>query len=221
MKKATILIIGAGPAGLAAGIYAQRKGYTIDDGVRLLSGTSPLLDTGRLWQELGVLRNRAIYYYDEFVCYEGCDGRRLPLYTNIDRLEKHLLEFSPADKDTITHFCKCIHQFTRMETPLDLTPSSPLESLEIGRSMLPVLLPLLAWQKETAGAFAGWAMTTRKMSMMMGKTMSRSLPGLADFFMIGQWVEPGGNVELAAASGRDVLKDICALDSKPFVSGSD
>ncbi len=40
------------------------------------------------------------------------------------------------------------------------------------------------------GAFAGWALTTRKMSMMMGRAMSKTLPGLSGFYMIGQWVEP-------------------------------
>jgi hypothetical protein len=35
--------------------------------------------------------------------------------------------------------------------------------------------------------------------------------------MIGQWVEPGGNIELSAASGRDVLKDICRAAGKGFV----
>jgi phytoene dehydrogenase-like protein len=64
------------------------------------------------------------------------------------------------------------------------------------------------------GAFAGWALTTRKMSMMMGGGMSKMLPGLENFYMIGQWVEPGGNVELSTASGRDVVKDICAADEK-------
>ncbi len=66
------------------------------------------------------------------------------------------------------------------------------------------------------GAFAGWALTTRKMSMMMGKGMSKTLPGLDGFYMIGQWVEPGGNVELSAASGRDVIKDICGELEREF-----
>ena len=35
-------------------------------------------------------------------------------------------------------------------------------------------------------AFAGWALTTRKMSMMMGRGMDKTLPGLEDFYMIGQ-----------------------------------
>jgi phytoene dehydrogenase-like protein len=67
------------------------------------------------------------------------------------------------------------------------------------------------------GAFAGWAMTTRKMTMMTGKGMSKKLPGLEQFYMIGQWVEPGGNVQLSAASGRDVIKDICREEDRAFV----
>jgi phytoene dehydrogenase-like protein len=66
------------------------------------------------------------------------------------------------------------------------------------------------------GVFAGCALTTRKVSMMMGQGMRKTLPGLEGFIMIGQWVEPGGNIELSAASGRDVLKDICKLDGREF-----
>jgi phytoene dehydrogenase-like protein len=66
------------------------------------------------------------------------------------------------------------------------------------------------------GAFAGWALTTRKMSMMMGTGMDKVLPDLDGFYMIGQWVEPGGNVELSAASGRDVIKDICGERNQRF-----
>ena len=68
------------------------------------------------------------------------------------------------------------------------------------------------------GAIAGWAITSRKMKMMMGKGMSKVLPGLSNFYMIGQWVEPAGNVELSAASGRDAIKLLCAADSKPFTT---
>ncbi|MFN2305119.1 MAG: NAD(P)/FAD-dependent oxidoreductase, partial [Anaerolineales bacterium] len=69
------------------------------------------------------------------------------------------------------------------------------------------------------GAFAGWALTTRKMSMMMGIGMEKTLPGLENFYMIGHWVEPGGNVELSCASGRDVIKDICQARDKEFNTG--
>ena len=69
------------------------------------------------------------------------------------------------------------------------------------------------------GAFAGWAMTTRKMSMMMGIGMDKTLPGLEGFYRIGHWVEPGGNVELSCASGRDVIKDICETLNQEFYTG--
>ena len=68
------------------------------------------------------------------------------------------------------------------------------------------------------GAFAGWAMTTHKMRMMMGGAMRKVLPGLEGFFMIGQWVEPGGSVGLSAASGRDAIKDLCQQDGRPFLA---
>lgn len=70
------------------------------------------------------------------------------------------------------------------------------------------------------GAFAGWALSTRKMSLMMGIGMDKILPGLSNFYMIGQWVEPGGNVELSCASGRDVIKDICSNLGKDFITGA-
>ena len=68
------------------------------------------------------------------------------------------------------------------------------------------------------GSIYGWAMTMRKMALMMGKGMSKTLPGLQNFYMIGQWVEPSGNVQLSAASGRDLLEMICRADQKPFVT---
>jgi phytoene dehydrogenase-like protein len=497
MSQKSIIIIGAGMAGIAAGCYAQmngypsrifelhsipgglctswrRRDYLFDGGMRYLTGTNHQSKVHQLWDELGVLEDRPVYYYDEFTCYEAADGRALRLYTNIDRLEQHMLELSPQDQLLIHEFADAARDFTRMELPVDMTPSDPLELLQMGQSMLPVLLPALRWRSVTVrqfaarfrdpllrealpeffqfsppdfpmmlllstvammndheagypvggslrlaedvarqylamggeihykarvaqilveddravgvrladgtehradivisaadghatlfdmlegrylddtirsyyrdlhpaksilqvalgvardfsaeppslsfplaqpvtlgnlrqkrlvvkhygfdptmapsgksvlsvwceadydywkhlraereayraakdqvseqviaaletrypglraqievidvatpityerytanwrGAFAGWALTTRKMSMMMGQGMRKTLPGLEGFFMIGQWVEPGGNIELSAASGRDVLKDICKLDGREF-----
>jgi len=71
------------------------------------------------------------------------------------------------------------------------------------------------------GAFAGRVMTTGKMGMMMGRAMRKTLPRLSCPCMIGQWVEPGGSVELSAASGRDVSKGICRQEERPFVTTVD
>jgi phytoene dehydrogenase-like protein len=53
---------------------------------------------------------------------------------------------------------------------------------------------------------------------MLGKGMSKTLPGLENFYMIGQWVEPGGGVPTAAMSARNVLQIICHRDKRPFAT---
>ncbi len=68
------------------------------------------------------------------------------------------------------------------------------------------------------GAIHGWALGQRKMALMMGPGMHKTLPGLAGFYQIGQWVEPGGNVQLAAASGRDVVELLCREAGRPFLT---
>ncbi len=69
------------------------------------------------------------------------------------------------------------------------------------------------WQ----GSGEGWMITTDIMQkMVMGKGMDNTLPGLKDFFMIGQWVVPGGGVPGVANSGRAVIRMICKKDKKKF-----
>ena len=70
------------------------------------------------------------------------------------------------------------------------------------------------WQ----GSMEGWLPTTETMSMMMGQGMDKTLPGLENFYMVGQWVEPGGGLPPAATSGRGVIQTICKEDSRPFVA---
>jgi phytoene dehydrogenase-like protein len=64
------------------------------------------------------------------------------------------------------------------------------------------------------GAREGWLLTTKSMSLRMKKT----LPGLENFFMAGQWVEPGGGLPPAAISGRQVIQLICDKDARPFAT---
>src|SRR5512140_2473681 len=117
----SIIIIGAGFAGLAAGIYAslngysarifemhnlpgglctswERKGYTFDCCIHWLVGSSPLSGMHDMWEETGVAKERKIIDMDQYMRLEDQKGRTLVLYTNVDRLEKHLLEFSPRDE---------------------------------------------------------------------------------------------------------------------------
>jgi len=76
----------------------------------------------------------------------------------------------------------------------------------------------VTWERYTGnwqGSMEGWLMTRKTFPPFR---MSRTLPGLKRFYMIGQWVEPGGGVPPAAMSGRNVMQIICKRDHKPFVT---
>ena len=122
--------------------------------MRYLSGTCPQSKVHELWEELGLLQGRQIHYYDEFTRYEGADGRTFVVYTDIDRLKQHMLELAPQDRELIDEFADALRQFTRMELPVDLTPSNLQEWRQMGQDMLPVLLPVLRWRNVTVREFA-------------------------------------------------------------------
>jgi phytoene dehydrogenase-like protein len=65
------------------------------------------------------------------------------------------------------------------------------------------------------GSFEGWQPGRGTMMLRINKT----LPGLKNFYMIGQWVEPGGGLPPALMSGRNVAQIICKKDRKKFAVG--
>lgn len=71
------------------------------------------------------------------------------------------------------------------------------------------------WQ----GSTCGWLLTPQTMRLMI-QGLPKTLPGLRAFYLAGQWVEPGGSVTLAAASGRNAVQMICAADGRDFVGCS-
>lgn len=136
----SIIIIGAGFAGLAAGIYAQmngydtqifemhnqpgglctswnRKGYTFDGCIHWLVGSSPQSGMHDMWEETGIAKDREFIDMDEYMRIEDSAGRTLVFYTDLDRLEKHLLEFSPQDKKPILEFISGIRMCIPFDTP--------------------------------------------------------------------------------------------------------
>ena len=48
------------------------------------------------------------------------------------------------------------------------------------------------------------------------KGFTRTLPGLEDFYMAGQWAEAMIGISTAAISGRNLVKRLCRRDGKRF-----
>jgi phytoene desaturase len=77
-----------------------------------------------------------------------------------------------------------------------------------------VATPYTTWRYtlNREGAFMGWIPTPTAMRTQMRRT----LPGLENFYMAGQWVVPGGGVPPCLYSGRQVIQVLCNRDGKKF-----
>jgi len=62
------------------------------------------------------------------------------------------------------------------------------------------------------GSFEGRLPTPK----IFGKRVEKTLPRLKNFYMVGQWVEPGGGIPTVALSGRNVAQIICKRDGIKF-----
>lgn len=136
MKK--IVIIGSGVAGLSAGIYARkygfdceiyeknhnaggqcvawkRKGYTIDNCVHWMTGTSPEKEIYQTWCEVGVLgKDREVIQNESFLHLEY-GGQSLDLWYDDERMRKDMLALSPEDTDAIEEFIDTVRVYKGME----------------------------------------------------------------------------------------------------------
>jgi phytoene dehydrogenase-like protein len=161
MKK-SIIIIGAGVAGLSSGCYGQmngyntqiyemhklpggvcttwkRKGYKIDGCIHWLTGTKPGTDFYQMWEELGVLPQSTIIDHEEYARIEGKDGKVFIVYCNIDRLEKQMKELAPEDTGLIEDFTKAIRKMTDFHIPWEKASDlfGPVDILKMIKSMIP------------------------------------------------------------------------------------
>ena len=77
-----------------------------------------------------------------------------------------------------------------------------------------VATPYTTWRYtlNRQGAWEGWLPTPE----VITTPVERTLPGLKDFYLAGQWVMPGGGVSPCIYSGRHVAQLLCHRDRKRF-----
>lgn len=133
MEK-SVLIIGGGVAGLCTGIVArmngyhttliemnatpgglctawQRGDYTIDGCLHWFTGATGEMSTQ--WKPFGVIDQLTYIFPEEFGRVTGAHGKAFIFYTNIDKLEAHLIELAPEDTAAIRFMCKDIRAFAK------------------------------------------------------------------------------------------------------------
>ncbi|MFC2083106.1 phytoene desaturase family protein [Candidatus Bipolaricaulota bacterium] len=178
MAGKSIIIIGAGIAGLSAGCYARmngyettifemhnisggvctawkRAGYTIDSCIHWLVGSAPGIGYHDLWREVGAVQGSQMLDMDEYIRVEGADGKALTLYGDVERLEQHLLEIAPEDAKTIRSLTKAIRKFANFDSPVDKAPElyGFRDKVGMALGMLPYAGAFMSWQKVSVGDF--------------------------------------------------------------------
>jgi len=158
----SIIIIGAGVAGLSAGCYGQmngydtkiyemhtlpggvcttwkRKGYKIDGCIHWLTGTKPGTDFYRIWEELGVMQGSTLIEHEEYARIEGKDGKVFIVYCDINRLGQHMMELAPEDKDVIEEFTNGIRKMIHFHIPWEKASDlfGPFDVLKLMKMMFP------------------------------------------------------------------------------------
>ncbi len=180
LKKADILIVGAGIAGLSAGCYAQmngyrtkilemhnlpgglctawqRKGYLFEGCLHYLFGSGPGQPFHRMWEELGIAQNLRFVDHEEMMRITGPEGEKLVVYADPDRLERHMKDISPGDSRLIESFCAGIRTFTRFDmTVLQQKPKDLMNLMDwarLGMKMMPYASAMAKWATVSAQEF--------------------------------------------------------------------
>ncbi len=179
MEQKSIIIIGAGIAGLSAGCYGQmngyrtqifemhdkpgglctsweRKGYIIDGCLHWLVGSGPGVGFYRIWEELGAVQGRHIINHEEFVRVEGKGGQVFVVYSDIDRLEQHMKELAPQDSEVIEEFSRAVRTCARYDLPVDKAPElyGFVDGIKFLIQMLPFLKIMSKWKKISSQEYA-------------------------------------------------------------------
>ncbi len=166
----SVLIIGAGIAGLAAGSYLQRNGFTthifdqhtlpgglctawerqgyrFDGCIHWLMGSSPRSNMHHIWRELGAGELNYLEW-DIFTVIKLSDGDRFTVYTDPDRFEAELSRLAgPDDSPLIKSIAAAIRNMSRFDLPAAWDKLTLPEAARI-LFALPGALPIFGtWMK--------------------------------------------------------------------------
>jgi phytoene dehydrogenase-like protein len=177
-----VAIIGAGIAGLSAGVYAQkcgfdvtifeshsiaggictswkRKGYLFEGGMHWLAGSAENQPMNKMWRHIGALDDSVkISYCEPFMEYNH-EGTPIRIYRDVDTTERHLLELSPYDKKEIKTLCNNIRKMKNLSELIrdlkgvQVIKKSP-SSLSALFSLLPVISVMSKYSKVSVAEYA-------------------------------------------------------------------
>jgi phytoene dehydrogenase-like protein len=141
MQKKKVIVIGAGLSGMSAASYLQMNGfdteifemsnysgglcsswkrgdYLIDGCIHFMVGTSESESTFKFWNGLIDMKNVDFVYYNNH-CSVVDNEKFIYFYSNIDELEKELIQKAPEDLVQINFLISGIRKFINVKLPTD------------------------------------------------------------------------------------------------------
>ncbi|MDD1719408.1 MAG: NAD(P)/FAD-dependent oxidoreductase [Methanoregulaceae archaeon] len=138
----SLIIIGGGIAGLAAGCYARmngfdteilemhrlpgglctawkRQGYTFDLCIHWLTGSGPGSSLYKVWEELGIVQGRTFLDLDCYTAVPLKSGDWFRIFTDPDRLREEMLRIAPGEGPFIDEFTRDLARMRRLYIPVD------------------------------------------------------------------------------------------------------
>ena len=161
----SIIIIGAGMGGMAAGIYGQvngyetqifelhtkpggqcaswtRKGYTFDACIHHFFGCRPGPGLYQAWHEMGAMP-RELVSIEECTAVASPDGKMFIDYYDLEKLKETLLKLSPADAKMIGQYVGLIKAFANNRVTGVMSSGSRWKMVKA----LPWILPMRKWMR--------------------------------------------------------------------------
>lgn len=139
--KKRVIVIGAGVAGLSAGIYAQkcgfnvtileshsmaggfctawkRNGYLFEGGMHWLTGSRPQEPLHKIWRYVGALDDSVKVHYPEPFLEFNHNGEPIRFYRDINATREHFLAIAPEDKKAIDRLYKDVRKVQKLVMPI-------------------------------------------------------------------------------------------------------
>jgi phytoene dehydrogenase-like protein len=178
-KEKKVIIIGAGLAGMSAGYYLQingfnteifemhsssgglcaswkRKDYLIDGCVHFVTGISPEVISYGFWDDLLDMKSMQFVFPETHCVVEDEKRNKINFYSDVDQLEKELLNKAPEDRKQIGILIRGIRMFSKLRLPV-FKPYETMtiaDKLKVAYSMLPYLYNMFKLVKISNKEFA-------------------------------------------------------------------
>jgi phytoene dehydrogenase-like protein len=206
MKKKRVIIVGAGIAGITAGCYLQmngyeteifeahnkagglctswtREGFQIEGCIHGLLGSAPTHPLYKLWNEL--IDMDQIRFIDEDIkhLYQFDDGKSFIQYSNLDLLQKSMIDIAPEDKEAIIEFIRDTKKIQSVQLAFD----KPKEFLDLpGKFKMIKSVPMLPVIKKWVNVSSVEFSERFKNPILQNVTKHFSSPVLFEMFVLSE-----------------------------------